>query len=176
MPLVVLSVVVVALSVFLSSKADEPIRLPDEPQPIPQPVPAKAKVNLSSEPPGAEVTRINDGRVLGTTPLIDVRPADGQQLNYRFHLSGYTDVQVPVEATAGANYEITATLVPVERRAERPSAPPHRGRAKAQARQATPAPLRRTTASASARQPVADPAATSIPPLLPSVRVRRIGH
>lgn len=177
-PVIVMSVVVVGLSIFLSHKADQPLPPPVEAEAVAEPASTKVTLNLSSEPQGAEVTRINDGRMLGTTPLIDVRPDGGQQLNYRFHLVGYTDVQVPVDTTAGATYEITATLVPVERRGSS-SQPPRRSKGKTQPQPAA-APTHATTTVApqpAAAEPAPTAAsASSIPPLLPSVRVRRLGH
>jgi len=40
---------------------------------------------------------MSDNRPLGTTPLTDIRPTDGQQITYtyRFHLAGYTDLIKP---------------------------------------------------------------------------------
>jgi serine/threonine-protein kinase len=182
-PVVVMSAVIVGLSTFVSRKADQPLPPLVEPEATPAPASTKVMLNLSSEPQGAEVTRINDGRILGTTPLVDVRPEGGQQLNYRFHLNGFTDVQVPVDTTSGATYEITATLVPVERRgASGQSA--RRSKAKVSPLPpATTAPSPPSPSSNLAPEPTvpepapaAAPSSPSMPPLLPSVRVRRLGH
>jgi serine/threonine-protein kinase len=181
-PVIVLSTVIVGLSMFLSHKADQPLPPRVETEAAPAPASTKVTLNLSSEPQGAEVTRINDGRMLGTTPLVDVRPDGGQQLNYRFHLNGFTDVQVPVDTTAGSTYEITATLVPVERRGGTgPTG--RRGKGKAAQAQSAAAPSRSLPNPNAAPQPTVPepaptvaPSASSIPPLLPSVRVRRLGH
>jgi eukaryotic-like serine/threonine-protein kinase len=110
---------IVVASVFFSHKAEQPItEIAPEVMPPPPPKPSHATVELNSEPPGAEVTRLADNRQLGTAPVIDIRPADGRQVTYRFHLAGYTDVQMPIQLTTPGKFEITATLSPVERRSD----------------------------------------------------------
>jgi serine/threonine-protein kinase len=148
-------------------------------QPPPLPAPTHVAITLASEPAGAEVTRLNDGRLLGTTPLVDIRPANGQQINYRFRLAGYTEVQVPFQATSGGAFEVKVDLEPKTREPGR-SAPsgssrkPSPGKVKKGARAASPAAV--TPAPAPVAQPrrEADSSST-LPPLNPSVRVRRIG-
>jgi hypothetical protein len=86
--------------------------------PPPPPAPTHAALHLNSEPSGAEVIRLSDNRRLGTTPLVDIRLADGREVNYRFHLNGYTDVQMPFQPSTAGKFEITATLSPAERRSD----------------------------------------------------------
>jgi hypothetical protein len=73
-----------------------------------------ASIHLNSEPAGAEVRRLSDNRLLGTTPLVDIRPVDGRSISYHFHLAGYTDVQMPFAATSPGRFEVAATLSPTQ--------------------------------------------------------------
>jgi len=178
-PLVVVAAAVIVASVFMSAASAPPVtsELVAE-QPPPLPSPEHAAVNLSSEPAGAEVTRLSDGRVLGTTPLVDIRQVDGKQINYRFRLAGYTEVQMPFQASKGGSFEVKASLEANAREPSRSasagSSRKSRGRGKksvvaAPSVSATPLP-------APAARPHEDAAAaSSLPPLNPSVRVRRIG-
>jgi tRNA A-37 threonylcarbamoyl transferase component Bud32 len=110
-PLVIVAAAVIVASVFMSTASAPSItREIVAEQPPPLPAPTHAAITLDSEPAGAEVTRINDGRLLGTTPLVDIRPVDGQQINYRFRLAGYTDVQMPFQITTGGSFEVKASL------------------------------------------------------------------
>jgi serine/threonine-protein kinase len=117
-PLVVVVAVIIVASIFLSAAAQRPVSeiVPDLASPPPQP--SHASIHIDSEPTGAEVIRLTDNRPLGTTPLVDIRPADGRQVNYRFHRAGYTDVQMPFQVISAGKFELTATLIPVERHAE----------------------------------------------------------
>jgi tRNA A-37 threonylcarbamoyl transferase component Bud32 len=117
-PLIVIVAVIVVASIFLSAAAQRPVTelVPDLASPPPPP--SHASIHLNSEPAGAEVIRLTDNRQLGTTPLVDIRPADGRQVNYRFHRAGYTDVQIPFQITSAGKFELTATLIPVERHSE----------------------------------------------------------
>ena len=116
--LVVVAIIIVA-SIFFSHKAEQPVTelVPEVALPPPA-APVHATIQLSSDPPGAEVSRMGDGRQLGTAPVTDIRPADGRLVTYRFRLAGYTDVQMPYQVSAPGRFEITATLSPVERRVE----------------------------------------------------------
>jgi hypothetical protein len=125
------------------------------------------------------VTRLNDGRLLGTTPLVDIRPASGQQINYRFRLAGYTEVQVPFQATTGGSFEVKVNLDPKAREPGR-SVPSGSSRKASPGKHKKNEPVARPTAAAPAAAPVAQPrhdaeSSPSLPPLNPSVRVRRIG-
>jgi eukaryotic-like serine/threonine-protein kinase len=118
-PLIVVAAIVAVATIFLSSASNRPVtEIVPEVAPPPPPAPTHVAIHINSQPSGAEVIRLTDNRRLGTTPLVDVRLADGQQVNYRFHLQGYTDVQMPFQPTAPGKFEITATLSPVERRSE----------------------------------------------------------
>ena len=177
-PLAIVAAVIIVASVFMSTASAPPVTsevLAE--QPPPPPATTHAAITLDSEPAGAEVTRVNDGRLLGTTPLVDIRPANRQQINYRFRLAGYTDVQVPFQATSGGNFEVKVDLEPKAREPSRSasSASPRkpssskakRGEPAARPAAATPAPV---------AQPSRDTDSSStLPPLNPSVRVRRIG-
>jgi hypothetical protein len=180
-PMVIVSAAVIVASVFMSSASAPSITsevVAEQPPPLP--APSHATVKLDSEPTGAEVTRLSDGRLLGTTPLIDIRRINGQQINYRFRLAGYTDVQVPFAATMGGSFEVKATLEPKEKMREP-------GRATA-LHKASGGKGKKTEVAARAASPptVATPmppesprlepvGASPLPPLNPSVRVRRLG-
>jgi serine/threonine-protein kinase len=117
-PLIVIVAAILVASIFLSTASQRPITeiVPDLAPPPPQP--SHASIHLNSEPTGAEVIRLTDNRPLGTTPLVDIRPADGRQVNYRFHRAGFIDVQMPFQVTSAGTFELTATLIAVERHAE----------------------------------------------------------
>jgi serine/threonine-protein kinase len=117
-PLFVAVAGIVVTSIFLSAAAQRPVTEIVPAVATPPPQPSHVSIHLNSEPAGAEVTRLTDNRPLGTTPLVDIRPADGRQVNYRLHRAGYTDVQIPFQVTSAGNFELTATLIPVERRSE----------------------------------------------------------
>jgi len=124
--------------------------------------------------------RIGDGRQLGTAPVDDVRPADGRLVNYRFHLAGHTDVQMPFQVTTPGRFELTAKLYPTERRSEpRASASGRASRRSHDRKRESPSPAQ-TTASAPRPAPVAQPRAYVPPPALPPLGernpVRRLGH
>ncbi len=180
-PLAIVAAAIIVVSVFASTASAPSITSEIvASQPPPLPAPTHAAITLSSEPAGAEVTRLNDGRLLGTTPLVDIRPAGGQQINYRFRLAGYTEVQVPFQATTGGNFEVKVDLEAKTREPARSASSPSprkaspgkakKGRQATQAAAAPPAP-------APVAQPHrdADSSSTTLPPLNPSVRVRRIG-
>ena len=179
-PLVIVAAAVIVASVFMSSaSAPSVTREIVAEQPPTPPTPSHAAITLDSEPTGAEVTRLNDGRLLGTTPLVDIRPANGQQINYRFRLAGYTDVQMPFQLTTGGNFEVKATLEAKTREPSRAvssgsSRKNARGKVKTPELAARPEPA--TLAPAAVAQPHYDATSSSVlPPLNPSVRVRRIG-
>jgi serine/threonine-protein kinase len=179
-PLAILAAAVIVASVFMSSaSAPSVTREIVAEQPPPPPTPSHSAITLDSEPTGAEVTRLNDGRLLGTTPLVDIRPANGQQINYRFRLAGYTDVQMPFQLTTGGNFEVKANLELKTREPSRSvssgsSRKNARGKVKTAELAARPEPT--TLTPAAVAQPHYDaPSSSVLPPLNPSVRVRRIG-
>jgi hypothetical protein len=179
-PLTVVAAAIIVASVFMSTASAPPITSEIAAnQPPPLPTPTHVAITLASEPGGAEVTRLNDGRLLGTTPLVDIRPASGQQINYRFRLAGYTEVQVPFQATMGGSFEVKVNLDPKAREPGR-SVPSGSSRKASPGKHKKNEPVARTTAAAPAPAPVAQPrhdaeSSPSLPPLNPSVRVRRIG-
>ncbi len=183
-PLIVVVAVGIVASIFVSAAAKRPItEIAPEVAPLPPAVPSHAAIHINSEPPGAEVVRLNDNRVLGTTPLVDIRPVDGRQLNYRFRLAGHTDVQMPLQAAAPGKYELTATLSPVERRSDsgsraaggsghRSSYGHEKKHAALAAPIATPAPR-----AIPAAQPTRDTySPTGMPPLGERNPIKRLGH
>jgi tRNA A-37 threonylcarbamoyl transferase component Bud32 len=185
-PLLVLTAGIVVASIFFSHKSEQPVTeiVPEVALPLPV-GPAHASIHLNSDPPGAEVLRIGDNRQLGTTPVVDIRPADGRQVNYRFHLAGYTDVQMPFQVTAPGKFEITATLSPPERRSEsggrtlstpgrRTSHGHDKGHVARPAPVAGPSPTPVTQTRAAAPAPSLPP--PSLPPLGERNPVRRLGH
>jgi serine/threonine-protein kinase len=179
-PLAIVAAAVIVASVFMSSASAPSVthEIVAE-QPPPLPTPTHAAITLDSDPTGAEVTRLNDGRLLGTTPVVDIRPADGQQVKYSFRLAGYTEVQMPFKLTTGGSFEIKATLEAKTREPSRavPSSSSRknsRGKVKHVELAARPAPA--TPTPAAVPQPHYDSTtSSSLPPLSPSVRVRRIG-
>ena len=179
-PLVIVAAAVIVASVFMSTASAPPLT-PEivAEQPPPLPAPTHAALTLDSEPVGAEVTRLNDGRLLGTTPLVDIRPVNGQQITYRFRLAGYTDVQMPLQLTTGGSFAVKANLEPKTREPSRSvssgsSRKTSRGKVRPGESTARPAPA--TPMAAPVAQPHYDASSSStLPPLNPSVRVRRIG-
>ena len=179
-PLAIVAAVIIVASVFMSTASAPPVTsevLAE--QPPPSPATTHAAITLASEPAGAEVTRLNDGRLLGTTPLVDIRPANKQQINYRFRLAGYNDVQVPFQATSGGSFEVKVDLEAKTREPGRSvSAASPRKASSGKARKGTQA--TQAVAATPAPVPVAQPSrdadsSSTLPPLNPSVRVRRIG-
>jgi tRNA A-37 threonylcarbamoyl transferase component Bud32 len=186
-PLIIATAIIVVAAIFLSSAAKRPItELAPEVAPAPPPPPSHAAIHLNSEPAGAEVLRLTDNHRLGTTPLVDIRSVDGRQINYRFHLPGYVDVQMPIQVSSAGKFEITATLSPVERRMEASARTRSSGRRGGRghedkhAASSTPASAA-ATAPAAAPKPVAQPrdrmvSPTGLPPLGERNPVRRLGH
>jgi len=182
-PLIVVVAGGIVASIFVSAAAKRPItEIVPEVTPPPLPQPSHASIHINSEPPGAEVVRLNDNRALGTTPLVDIRTADGRQINYRFHLAGHTDVQMPIQVAAPGKFELTATLTPVEHRADSGgralASSGHRsghGHDKKHAATAEP-----TTAPVSRAVPAMQPRDTASPSGLPPLGernpVKRLGH
>ena len=182
-PLIVVVAGGIVASIFVSSAAKRPItEIVPEVAPAPLPQPSHASIHINSEPPGADVVRLNDNRALGTTPLVDIRSADGRQISYRFHLAGHTDVQMPIQVAAPGKYELTATLAPIERRSD------SGGRALASSGHRTghghdkrhAAPVEPNPAAAPRAAPAVQPRDTSSPSGLPPLGernpVKRLGH
>jgi len=117
--------------------------------------------------------------LLGTTPLVDIRPVNGQQITYRFRLAGYTDVQMPFQVSTGGSFDVKASLELKPREPSRSASPgwsrkTSRGKLRKGEPEARPAPA--VPVPAPVAQPHYDAASSStLPPLNPSVRVRRIG-
>jgi serine/threonine-protein kinase len=180
-PAVIVAAVIIVASVFVST-ASAPSVISEivAAQPPPPPAPTHAAITLNSEPGGAEVTRLNDGRLLGTTPLVDIRPVDRQQMNYRFRLAGYTEVQIPFQITTGGSFEVKANL---EAKIREPGRSVSSGSSRKTPRGKVKkgGPMAAATAPAApVPAPVAqphydEPSSSTLPPLNPSVRVRRIG-
>jgi len=178
-PLFVITALVVVGSIFLSSKAQHPVtEIVPEVAPPPPPAPAHAALHLNSDPPGAEVIRLTDNRRLGTTPLVDIRLADGQEVNYRFHLAGHTDVQMPFHPSTAGKFEITATLTPIDRRsdsyARTPSSTSRHGRHEKKQPEKIAAPAATSVAPSAQPKEVMQPA--TLPPLGDRNPVRRLGR
>jgi len=174
-PAAVFTAGIVVASIFFSHRAEQPItEIAPEVASPPPPQPSHATVKLHSEPPGAEVMRMGDNRLLGTTPLTDVRIADGRQVVYRFRIPGYTDVQMPVQLPKPGQYEVTATLTPVEHRAERHSRSSGSSRRASRSREKKPAPrpVAARPAPAPRPAPVAQPRSQPPPSVLPPLGVR----
>jgi serine/threonine-protein kinase len=180
-PAVIVAAVIIVASVFVSTASAPSVTSEIvAAQPPPPPAPTHAAITLNSEPGGAEVTRLNDGRLLGTTPLVDIRPVDRQQMNYRFRLAGYTEVQIPFQITTGGSFEVKANLEAKTREPGRSvssgsSRKTSRGKVKKGAHMAA-----ATAPAVAVPAPVAqphydEPSSSTLPPLNPSVRVRRIG-
>ena len=184
-PLLVLTALIVVASIFFSHKSDQPITtLVPELAPPPPTGPVHAMIQLNSEPTGAEVLRLNDNRQLGTTPLVDIRPADGRQVNYRFRLPGHTDVQMPFQVTTPGKFEISATLSPLERRSDSAGRTPASSGRKTghghDKKHDQAAVVQSTPVSAPRPTPLAQPRETLPPPSMPPLGernpVRRLGR
>ena len=180
-PLFLVTALVVVGTIFLSSKSQRPVtEIVPEVAPPPAPAPTHVALHLNSDPSGAEVIRLTDNRRLGTTPLVDIRLADGQEVNYRFHLAGHTDVQMPYHPTEAGKFEITATLTPNERHSDSyprtsGSSSRHGRREKKQAeKHSAPAALTPTLAPATQPREVMQPA--TLPPLGDRNPVHRLGR
>ncbi len=181
-PLIVVVAVGVVASIFVSSAAQRPVtEIVPEVAPPPPPRPSHASIHINSEPPGAEVVRLNDNRLLGTTPLVDIRPADGRQIDYRFHLSGYTDVQMPLQAASPGKFDLTATLSPIERRSEsggreRANSSHRTSRSHERRHAASAATAAAPPRSAPVAQPRYTAPASALPPLGDRNPIKRLGH
>ena len=184
-PLIVVVAAGIVASIFVSSAAKRPItEIVPEVAPPPLPQPSHASVHLNSEPPGAEVVRLNDNRSLGTTPLVDIRPADGRQINYRFHLAGHMDVQMPIQLGTPGKFELTATLAPADRKSDSGGrTPTGSGRRTGHGhdkKQSAPEALAPAATPAVRTVPVAQPRDTmppsGLPPLGDRNPVKRLGH
>jgi tRNA A-37 threonylcarbamoyl transferase component Bud32 len=178
-PLIVVVAVGIVASIFVSSASKRPItEIVPEVAPLPPAQPSHASIHINSEPQGAEVVRLGDNRQLGTTPVDDIRTADGHQVTYRFHLAGYTDVQMPFQAIAPGKFELTATLSPIEHRSDfagRASAGSSRrhGHDNRHAAAAIPSEAPRPVPVMQAREP--QPSST-LPPLGDRNPVKRLGR
>jgi len=182
-PLIVVLAGGIVASIFVSAAAKRPItEIVPEVAPPPLPQPSHASIHINSEPPGAEVFRLNDNRSLGTTPLVDIRPADGRQVNYRFRLAGHTDVQMPIQVVAPGKFELNASLTPTERKSDssgrgQSGSGHHASRSHDKKHPAMAAPAE---APAPRAVPVMQPRETSSPSGLPPLGernpVKRLGH
>jgi serine/threonine-protein kinase len=179
-PLIVVVAVGIVASIFVSAASKRPItEIVPEVAPLPPAQPSHASIHINSEPQGAEVVRLGDNRQLGTTPVDDIRTADGHQVTYRFHLAGYTDVQMPFQAIAPGRFELTATLSPVEHRSDFTGRSPagssrrRHGHEKKHASAAMPSEAPRAAPVMQAREP--QPSLT-LPPLGDRNPVKRLGR
>lgn len=177
-PLIVVAALVIVASIFLSSSSKRPVtEIVPEVAPPPPPAPVHAAIHINSEPSGAEVIRLTDNRRLGTTPLVDVRLADGTQVNYRFHLQGYTDVQMPFQPTSAGKFEITATLTAAERRYEgAPHTSAGHGRHGRHEVKSVAQPAPAPAAAAPTTPPAAQPRGALAPAILPPLGERNPVH
>jgi len=188
-PLIVFVAGGIVASIFVSAAAKRPItEMVPEVAPPPLPQPSHASIHINSEPPGAEVVRMNDNRRLGTTPLVDIRPADGRQINYHFHLPGHTDVQMPIQIGSPGKFELTATLAPVDHRPDTggraPAGSSRRAAHGHDKKHSAPVAASVAAPSAAAPAPQAAPAMqprdtmppSSMPPLGDRNPVKRLGH
>jgi serine/threonine-protein kinase len=188
-PLIVFVAGGIVASIFVSAAAKRPItEMVPEVAPPPLPQPSHASIHINSEPPGAEVVRMNDNRRLGTTPLVDIRPADGRQINYHFHLTGHTDVQMPIQIGSPGKFELTATLAPVDHRPDTggraPAGSSRRAAHGHDKKHSAPVAASVAAPSAAAPAPQAAPAMqprdtmppSSMPPLGDRNPVKRLGH
>jgi serine/threonine-protein kinase len=180
-PLFVVVALTVVATIFFSSASTRPVSgTAPEAESAPAAQPQHVSVHLNSEPAGAEVLRLNDNRLLGTTPVVDIRPVDGRQINYRFHLAGFIDVQMPFQATAPGRYEVAANLSPIESRPEsegRGVGASGRRSGRGHERKST----RLPTIAAGPREPVEAPSSdvssgSALPPLGERNPVHRLGH
>jgi len=177
--LFVLTALVVVGSVFLSSTSTRPVSAV-VPAAEPPPAVQHASVHLNSEPAGAEVLRLNDNRLLGTTPVVDIRPVDGRQINYRFRLAGYTDVQMPFRVAAAGRHEVAVTLSSVDKGPDSEARGSSSGRRSGRSHERKSAKKTTTVTVGPRRMPVEQPAVVRPDPVLPPLGernpVRRLGR
>jgi serine/threonine protein kinase len=99
-----------------------PVVQPPAPAPAPQPPPkpSTVRIRLESTPQGAQVVRVADGVVLGTTPETIVLRPSADALSLRFEKDGFRDTIR--EVTLAADTKVSVVL-----EAE-PEKPPPRGK------------------------------------------------
>lgn len=92
--------------------ADEPARPPKDKEPGPPqivtpPDPGKkatASWSIESEPQGAQVVRVSDGKLLGTTPWKGTQPEGDEPVAVRLRLAGYLDKVLTLKPGSDASY------------------------------------------------------------------------
>jgi serine/threonine-protein kinase len=99
---------------------------PVAPPPASAPVaarPAKVKLTVTSQPPGADVYRAADGVLVGQTPLTqEIPPADGLAV-YLVKLPGYRDARAELRADRAGATAVTLERAPHGGRPARPQPP-----------------------------------------------------
>ncbi len=106
--------VAVGLGLFFALKKPDPV--PPPPQPV---LSATVKLTVRTEPPGATVTAVKSGEVLGSTPLAKDLPR-GEPLELRIAMDGYLPLQRSISAEADAVVDV----VLAEAQRPQPSPPP----------------------------------------------------
>lgn len=188
--------ILVAIWVAVGSGESEPAASGPQPE---------AEIILESTPSGARVVRVNDGTILGNTPTRDTRPADGRRVEYVFRRPGYVDAHLPFHVAFAGRFPVNVTLIEQEqvppsvmppvsaepaatrpapaKRGKRVAARPPRPRSQPAAAKPIAAPVvdaPRRAASSPPEEPRQLIRRTGsyeqMPPLLPSVRVKRLGR
>lgn len=87
----------------------------------PPEAPRRVHFTLTTNPPGAEVVRQSDGKVLGTTPWSGEEVADSGQLEVRLRLAGYAEKTVQLDR--GIDQKVSEVLEALPKRPGRPVGP-----------------------------------------------------
>jgi hypothetical protein len=180
LPLLLVAGFGLVATIFLKdgAKGPNPVAKPSPSPPVVPAADSPARIRITSAPLGAEVTRLSDNRLLGTTPLTDMRRPDGHTVDYRFHLAGYTDVQIPFHVESPGDFEVSATLAPVEKRDTSGSRTSREGKPNAKTK------VQPSTAAAATAVPAPKPNAggptdssyQTLPPLGDRNPVKRLRH
>jgi len=107
-------------------------------------LPAKVRWRVTSQPAGAQVVRMSDGSVLGTTPWEGEQDRGPQRVELRLKLAGFVDQSLELSQSADAERNEQLRRMPAA--ASEP--PPPRGKRKG--------PLPRSTASKSSSEDLSD--------------------
>ena len=180
LPILLIAVVGLVAAIFLKDGANkaQTVVIPAVPPAVPPTADSPAKIRITSVPPGAEVTRLSDNRLLGTTPLTDMRKPDGHTVDYRFHLAGHTDVQIPFHVESPGEFEVSATLASVEKRDQSGYRTNREGRSSAKSK----APSSTSTTTTALPAPKAkdsaptDSSYQTLPPLGDRNPIKRLRH
>jgi serine/threonine-protein kinase len=75
---------------------------PPAPKPAPEPAPRLVRLQIESDPAGADVFRASDGKLMGRTPLDDIIPAKEGRESFLIKRAGYDDERIELPASQDA--------------------------------------------------------------------------